>query len=199
LSNIAYYWKTIEDFLKITDIEIYNSLSGPAEERNIKKLENLFKINLPDSFKESLSIHNGQVDDDPIITFVNRQKLLSVNVMIKDYNKLLMVYDDISIEMIDPVKPKKCKYIKRNYDFNNKWLKFTATDGWSFNHGYKLDFDPAVKGTIGQVIFRCGSDKIIAKSYENWMEKLCEQIDNKEYIIAYGKKEIIFDDLSDEI
>lgn len=36
MSNIVNYWKTIEDFLRIINIDIFNSLSKPANENEIK-------------------------------------------------------------------------------------------------------------------------------------------------------------------
>jgi cell wall assembly regulator SMI1 len=191
MSDIANYWKTIDDFLRKTNANIYNSLSGPADENNIKELENILKVNLPDTFKESLLIHNGQNEKDNIITFVDYHKLLSVNEMIKNYKMLCGLFDEN--ETIDFIKPNDYKYIKRNYIYNHKWLKFTESNG----DGLIIDFDPGEKGTMGQIFFRPHDDnpidKIIAKSYGNWLRKLCGKIGNKEYEIKNGA--LLFEDI----
>jgi cell wall assembly regulator SMI1 len=189
LSEIIYYWKTIENFLKNTNDEIYNSLLGPANNDEISKLEKTLNLKLPDSFKESLLIHNGQTENDSIITFVDYQKLLSVNEIMKNYKMFCGLFDEN--ETIDFIKSNECKYIKRNYIYNHKWLKFTDSN----SDGLIIDFDPATNGILGQIFFRPHDDnpidKIIAQSYEEWMEKLCVKIDNKEYEITEG--EIVFE------
>ena len=189
MSNIINYWKTIEDFLKITDINIFNSLSKPANEDDIKELENIIKVNLPDSFKESLLIHNGQDETENGITFVDSQKLLSINEMCKIYKELCFYFqENKTMEFMK--KPYQCEYLKRNYLYNPKWLKFTKSY-LSKLDGLIIDFDPAEKGTAGQIFFRPESgipeDKIITKSYENWLERLCMLIENNEYKIKNGK------------
>jgi cell wall assembly regulator SMI1 len=191
MSDITKYWKTIENFLKKTDIEIYNSLLGPTDEKNIKELENILKINLPETFKESLLIHNGQNENNNFITFVDYQKLSSVNKIANDYKMYCDLFDESDVSFI---KESECKYIKRNYIYNHKWLKFTESN----SDGLIIDFDPAKKGTIGQIFFRPHDDnpidKIVAKSYENWLETLCKKIENKEYRIDKGN--ILFDDFT---
>ena len=191
MSKIKDYWKIIGDFVKVTDIQIYNSLQGPASEDDIKKLEKALKLNLPDDFKESLLIHNGQNENDYLITFVDYQKLLSVNKMIENYKMFCNLFGKKEFSVI---KPEDCKYIKRNYIYNHKWLKFTESD----SDGLILDFDPAEKGTAGQIFFRPHddnpTDKVIAKSYEEWLKILCEKIENNEYEINDG--EIVFEDFT---
>lgn len=150
------------------------------------------EINLPEAFKESLIIHNGQIETDNIITFVDSQKLLSVNEIMNVYKKLCDFFQ--TNETIDFIKkPYECKYVKRNFLYNPKWLKFTKSN-LHWEDGLIIDFDPSERGTSGQIFFRpytkIPEDKPIAKSYENWLERLCMLIDNNEYKIKNGK--IIF-------
>jgi cell wall assembly regulator SMI1 len=122
---------------------------------------------------------------------VDYHKLLSAKEMTKNYKMLCGLF--CADETVDFIEPNECKYIKRNYIYNHKWLKFTESNG----DGLIIDFDPGVKGTIGQIFFRPNDDnpvdKTIAKSYENWLKKLCEKIENKEYKINNG--EIVFEDI----
>jgi cell wall assembly regulator SMI1 len=191
MSEIGYYWETIDDFLVKTNNEIYDSLLGPADENEINNLEKILNIKLPDSFKESLLIHNGQDENNHIITFIDYQKLLSVNEMIKHYK---MVIDLFENETVYFIKPDECKYVKRHYIYNNKWLKFTESNG----DGLIMDFDPAEKGKIGQIFFRPHDDnpvdKILTDSYGEWLKIICERIENKLYEIKNG--EIIFEDFT---
>jgi len=173
MSNIANYWKTIETFLKIIDVDIFNSLSEPANESSIKKLENIMKVNLPDAFKESLLIHNGQNETENFNAFVDSQKLLSLDEMINIHEKLYDTFhENQTMEYIK--KPYQCNYIKRNFLYNPKWLKFTKSNISKLD-GLIIDFDPAEKGAVGQIFFRpernIPKDKIAAKSYENWLER----------------------------
>ena len=195
MSNIANYWKTIEEFFKITNIDIFNSLQEPANENEIKELENILKINLPEAFKESLLIHNGQKETDNVIGFVDSHELLTVNEMIITYKELCEYFHEN--ETIDYIKkPYECKYIKRNYLYNYKWLKFSKSV-LSWSEGLIIDYDPAEKGIIGQIFFlsdrKIPEDKILAKSYENWLERMCILIENNEYKIKNGN--VIFGSL----
>ncbi|MDR1223866.1 MAG: SMI1/KNR4 family protein, partial [Tannerella sp.] len=144
MSEIKYYWKTIDAFLIKNGNEIYSSLLGPADEKEINNLENILDIKLPDTFKESLLIHNGQDENNNITTFIDYQKLLSVNEMIKNYKMFCELFEN---EIVDFIKFNECKYIKRQYIFNNKWLKFTESN----SDGLIMDFDPAEKGKAGQI------------------------------------------------
>ena len=191
MSDIVNYWKTIENFLKKTNLDIYNSLLGPANENSIIQLEKYLKINLPVTFKESLLVHNGQKENDNLITFVDYQKLLSVDKMIEDYNMFCGLFEENDFSII---KQNECKFIKRNFIYNHRWLKFTESN----SDGLIMDFDPAIEGTIGQIFFRPHDDnpidKIIANSFEKWLEKLCNKIDNSEYKIE--DSEILFEDFT---
>jgi cell wall assembly regulator SMI1 len=185
--EIRYYWKIIDDFLLKNNENIYNSLLGPANEIEINNLENILQIKLPDTFKESLLIHNGQVDNN-VITFFDYQKLLSVNDMIKDYKIHCELFEN---EIIDFINPDKCKYIKRQYIYNKKWLKFTDSNG----DGLIMDFDPAKKGKIGQIWFRPHDDspidEILTETYGELLKTFCEKIENGLYEIEDG--EILLD------
>jgi cell wall assembly regulator SMI1 len=191
MAEIGYYWKTIDSFLIKNNIGIYNSLLGPANEDEINNFEDILNVKLPDTFKESLLIHNGQNENNNIITFIDYQKLLSVNGMIKNYKMFCELFED---ETIDFIKPDECRYIKRNYIYNNKWLKFTESN----SDGLIMDFDPAEKGKIGQIFYRPHDDnpedKIITETYEEWLKTICERFENKLYEIEDG--EIIFEDFT---
>jgi cell wall assembly regulator SMI1 len=191
MSEISYYWKTIEGFLLKNNVEIYNSLSEPAEEKEIKNLESKLNIKLPDTFRESLMIHNGQKENNNFVTFIDYQKLLSVNEMMEQYEMFCDLFEN---ETVDFIKLDECKYIKRNYIYNNKWLKFTESN----SDGLIMDFDPAIKGKIGQIFFRPHDDnpvdKIITETYEGWLKSICEKLENNLYKIKDG--EILFDNFT---
>jgi cell wall assembly regulator SMI1 len=191
MSEIEYYWKTIDNFLIKNNNEIYNSLSGPAGNDEINNLENILNIKLPNTFKESLLIHNGQDENNNIITFVDYQKLLSVNEMIKNYKMFCGLFENETIEFI---KPNGCKYIKRYFIYNNKWLKFTESN----SEGLIMDFDPAEKGKIGQIFYRPHDDnpvdKILTETYEEWLKTVCERLENKLYEIK--NEEIVFENFT---
>jgi cell wall assembly regulator SMI1 len=191
MSEIKYYWKTIDNFLIKNNNEIYSSLLGPAEENEIINLENILNVKLPDTFKESLLIHNGQDEHNNIITFIDYQKLLSINEMIENYKMFCDLFEG---EIVDFIEPDECKYIKKQYIYNNKWLKFTDSN----SDGLIMDFDPAEKGKSGQIFFRPHDDnpldKIITETYEEWLKIICENIENKLYEIKNG--EIVFKDFT---
>jgi cell wall assembly regulator SMI1 len=191
MSEIKYYWKTIDNFFIKNNNEIYSSLLGPAEENEIINLENILNVKLPDTFKESLLIHNGQDENNNIITFIDYQKLLSVNKMIENYKMFCDLFED---EIVDFIKPDECRYIKKQYIYNNKWLKFSDSNG----DGLIMDFDPAEKGKRGQIFFRPHddnpADKIITETYEEWLKIIYETIENKLYEIKNG--EILFKDFT---
>ncbi|MDR1317298.1 MAG: SMI1/KNR4 family protein [Spirochaetales bacterium] len=191
MSEIGYYWKTIDNFLIKNNNAIYNSLLGPADEKEINNLENIANVKLPDAFKESLLIHNGQDENNGIITFIDYQKLLSVHEMVKDYKMFCGLFEN---EIIDFIKPDECKYIKNYYIYNNKWLKITESN----SDGLIMDFDPAEKGRVGQIFFRPHddnpADKIIAETYEEWLKIICERLETGLYEIEDG--EIVFEDFT---
>jgi hypothetical protein len=61
-----------------------------------------------------------------------------------------------------------------------------------------LDFDPSGEGVLGQVFFRPHDDNPIDKpitiSFEDWMEQLCERLDNGLFEVDEG--EIVFNEFT---
>jgi cell wall assembly regulator SMI1 len=194
MSEIKHYWEIIDNFFMKNNLKIYDSLSGPADETEISSLETILDVKLPEAFRESLMIHDGQNDRDNFIMFADYQKLLSVSEMIAHYK---MHRDLFENETIDYIRPDECKYIRRNYIYHNKWLQFTDSEG----DGLILDFDPAVQGRAGQVFFRPHddnpADQIIAETYRDWLKNICEKLENRQYTVRDGM--LLFDNFTFQV
>jgi cell wall assembly regulator SMI1 len=129
----------------------YKNLTGVSE-KYIKSFEDLFKISLPDDFKEYYTLKDGSgnlnllhilICKDSYATFslIPMQDMTKIKVYFCDHDERMeKTYDNF--EKIDKkIKP---------YLSNKKWFPFAQTKGMAMY--LMLDYDPTDKGTMGQII-----------------------------------------------
>jgi len=146
--NVQESWTVVENVLADRFPNIYKSLNPGASDADITRLESVIGKTIPDDFRDSLLIHNGQDDQSQLIRFVNYNSLLSVDDMIDDYKMHRGLF--AGWDPIEWLAPDKIK----NVTWNSGWIKFTESDG----DGYVIDLDPGPHGVVGQVFMRYHDD-----------------------------------------
>ncbi|MCU9953414.1 SMI1/KNR4 family protein [Burkholderia sp. BKH01] len=163
--DLCEIWKRFDDALAIDFSRLPGGLNGPASNDEIAALRAALGTALPDTFVDSLRIHNGQAD--PGDGFSENDALLSSHEIIAQWTiwKGLVDGGDFDGVMSEPDPG-----IRDDW-YNLKWIPFTH-DG-SGNH-LCLDLDPAEGGAVGQVIRVWHDDdrrERIAKSFPEWLAR----------------------------
>ena len=167
-------------------------LNGPASSDDIKRVEEVIGIQLPDDFKEFLKIHDGEVGDGWLALLGNGNQLLSCNHIIKQYELDQQIGEDLydpDMETIEfwkdrvggnvifvngPVKPLM---------LHRKWIPLTCMNGDVFRY---FDFDPAPGGIPGQIIEVDPEGccyEVIATNFSELLEKHLSELQAGDYVV----------------
>ena len=88
---IRIYWAVMEKYLKKYSPDVYKTLAPPAADSQVDKLIKMAELHIPDSFIQSLLIHDGQNDEDRLFPLFDYQHILSCNQIISTYNGYLFI------------------------------------------------------------------------------------------------------------
>ncbi len=184
-------WKRYEAWGKrYPEIDEEIELGPPGEKAEIEQLELKLGIPLPDSFKESLLLHNGMSRlVSPYWVFMDTDNIESIYAMWEFWNNEAVCYghvdnDDLqawAAEVLEqqtsikgPVKPLLG---------NKKWIPFASDNG---DIHLFLDFDPAEGGVPGQVIEVTPESscwRVLADSYLQFLENYVQALEDRNYTI----------------
>ena len=163
-----------------------SDLNSGATTDQVHALESELGVTLPDAFKASLAVHNGENDGWPCKVFVNHGAYLSTSRIIEEWRQRQQFGEDIeedSDELIQldvitvdgPVQPKM---------FLSSWVPFLECNGDVF---WAMDFSPAAGGKEGQIIevdWESCSWKVIADSFVDFLDKYVTTLERGEYTEA---------------
>ncbi len=181
MSQIEEVWQRIEDVLKVHDAKRLEGLRGGASDEEIKALEQEIGAPLPEDFKESIRIHDGQIGTDAGILGGAWELVLSMGMIqvIKMYRGFTQD-KKLADHFNGPggyIKTKDSDKI-RDIQWDVKWLPIGDNSGNLF----LLDFNPGVKGTYGQVIEFdrvLGPVRVVAKSFTAWLENYAKRYEKR--------------------
>ncbi|MBW4625181.1 MAG: SMI1/KNR4 family protein [Brasilonema octagenarum HA4186-MV1] len=167
--------------------KVLADLNPGATESEIESLENHIGIQLPMSFKEFYKWHNGQ--QGKITGLFYGLEFLSLEGIFeqwKTWSDIIDVDETINEEIGGKSHiPGKVKEIY----INKKWIPFVHD--WGGNH-IGIDFDPAERGRVGQVI-NFGRDEdvkfVLADDFESFLNWLMTELESGNYIVdseGYG-------------
>ena len=140
----------LECFLPDTMME-YKNLTGVSE-KYIKSFEDLFKISLPNDFKEYYTLKDGSGNIDLLHLLIHKVSYTTFSLMpMQDMKKIKIYFCDHDEHMEETCDnfEKVDKRIKP-YLSNKKWFPFAQTKGMAMY--LMLDYDPTDKGTMGQIL-----------------------------------------------
>ena len=150
-------------------------LNPGATDEQIKALEDVIGLSLPESMKSFYRIHNGQSGGFGLFFGLAFLPLESIAENWQEWTDLLFMNEDEDI--LDSMASEPEGYVKTLYA-NSKWIPFTHDQ--SGNH-MGVDFDPDTEGTAGQVITFGRDDdiKVVkANSFEAYIEKFIDELNS---------------------
>jgi cell wall assembly regulator SMI1/ankyrin repeat protein len=177
--KIAASWQRIEKCLEDRGSDVLESLGDPADNSELAALERTLRVKLPEDFKESCLVHNGQRDaqlDAPLIPpleeFDEGRTLLNLEAIETEWGQW---NDNYKQGEFDDQESDPDKGIRNDW-WNPKWIPF-AWDGGG--NSLCLDMAPTKAGRAGQVItmsHESGRRVLLAGSFSEWLADLAETL-----------------------
>ena len=155
-------WNTIDRWLETNAPRVLSDLLSGASEAEIASLETQMEVLLPDDFKTSALIHNGQ---DGRFRLVGPWELIPIDGIAPEAEQMNGIFknsENFEIETRGAVKPNQ---------WNDAWIPFAADGAGNL---LCLDLDPDEGGKTGQVILWASDPpyvEVIAPSYRAWLEQ----------------------------
>ena len=176
-------WQKIQQSLLAIAPSIGESFQKPAEESQIKALEEVIAQPLPESFKEYLRTFNGQEQSDSPHYFMGYNLLLPTDGIIETYQMLVEDFEGESIA--DELNPNKIQPVL----WDKGWIPFTDFEATT---RICIDLNPATNGVKGQVIMLYpgidyqSDEVVLANSFEEFTQKIWNILDAKDYSFEEG-------------
>ena len=182
-NNTQSLWQEIQQSLLVIAPSIGESFQKPAEESQIKALEDAVAQPLPESFKEYLRTFNGQAQSDSPHYFMGYNLLLPTDEIIETYRMLVEDFEGESIA--DELNPNKIQPVL----WDKGWIPFTDFEATT---RICIDLNPATNGVKGQVIMLYpgidyqSDEVVLANSFEEFTQKIWNILDAKDYSFEEG-------------
>ena len=176
-------WQEIQQSLLAIAPLIGKSFQKPAEEAQIKALEDVITQPLPKSFKEYLRTFNGQEQSDSPHYFMGYNLVLPIDEIIETYQMLVEDFEGESIA--DELNPNKIQPVL----WDKGWIPFTD---FEVTTRICIDLNPAANGVKGQVIMLYpgidyqSDEVVLANSFEEFTQKIWNILDAKDYSFEEG-------------
>jgi cell wall assembly regulator SMI1 len=175
-SAIAELWRRIETWLGAHSPNARKDLHAPATIEAIEQLEKVLGTSLPDDFRQSMQIHDGQHSNLPIF---GRWELLESRRVAERWKQHTRIYREqglvaASARAEGPVRP---------VWWNLSWVPI-ATDGGG--NDLCLDLDPPARGHRGQLIEYVHDDdvrSVVAPTFRAWLSTYADEIEGEKYEI----------------
>jgi cell wall assembly regulator SMI1 len=165
-------WKVIDEWLERNAPRVQNDLLPGASKAEINTTETQIELLLPEDFKTSVLIHNGQ---DGRFRLVEPWELIPIDGIASETERMNTIFnnpDDPEIETRGAVKP---------ILWSRSWIPFAADGAGNL---LCLDLDPAEGGETGQVILWASDPpcvEVIAPSYRAWLKKFAFDLEAGKY------------------
>jgi cell wall assembly regulator SMI1 len=175
VTGVAVSWERIVKAFGVKSPEHLKSLAKPAAKSAITKLETLVGVALPDEFKSSLAIHDGQKPGAEVGDFpgfyaddeTGSYYLMGSKAVVRDWKTLRSVMKSGDF---DDLKTEPDRGVGDSW-WDLPWIPFAANGGGDY---LCLDMAPAARGTRGQIIgfvHDSPQRKIHAKSFGDWLQR----------------------------
>ncbi|MGL5058964.1 MAG: SMI1/KNR4 family protein [Microcoleus sp.] len=176
-------WTKIETWLIANAPQIFEELQPGASEFRISELEELLSIQLPEDVKSSYRIHDGQFTYN--YGLIYGRELLSLERIADEWHvwKELLDSDTFKTEDGEDIGSEAAPGIC-NVWWSPKWIPLTY-DG-AGNHDC-LDLNPAVGGTVGQIVTMWHDDpdrQIVAPNFRVWLQQYADGLASGQLIFS---------------
>lgn len=175
-ATIASTWERIEAEIKRLKWAKSRKLNKGASTASLAKVEKTLGVSLPDEFRESYALHDGQDSGTPFLLGPSDEGycLLPLAQVLKEAKIWADLKDDFADEEVSADKGIRADW------WNTKWLPIAGNGGGDF---LCLDLAPAKGGQLGQIItmnHESPTRELWAKSFGEWLHSVAEQLKDVE-------------------
>lgn len=167
--RVHHVWSRVENWIRQNAAIMLETLAPPADEAQLRELEDLLESPLPEDFAAFYRIHNGQINKHigwDYSRFLFGEKLWGIAGMIENYKyRLKNPETEIDLGLVDTYGPIAVAWMA-----HKKWIPFASGSGYQ---RVLLDLEPPKNGTYGQVFVSCNdavSNRWLAASFADYLE-----------------------------
>ncbi|MEO7311008.1 MAG: SMI1/KNR4 family protein [Chitinophagaceae bacterium] len=176
------YWQEIEGWILANGPPMMGTLNGPATAGDLKMLEAKLDQQLPQDFKDFLSVHNGQKGRSlALFDRDTMSNLEEIGIVWEFCNEMLPSLDDYCQRSFGVKMSSTPDAGINDHWWSASWIPITS-DG-AGNH-ICIDLDPAEGGTKGQIIRMWHDDPgraLLAPSFSEWIGNYVADLKNGKY------------------
>ncbi|MGD1908664.1 MAG: SMI1/KNR4 family protein [Leptolyngbyaceae cyanobacterium] len=171
--NVVEAWICIEKWLESNAPKVLDTLQPGTTASEISYVEDLLKVNFPESLKVSYQIHNGQVEKSQGL--IDDWSLLPLDEILSQWN----FWMDLSEAGEAPWHP--------------LWIPITHDGGG--NH-YCLDLHPNLEEKTGRIIYLFHEtlpniEEEIADSFEDFLSDFSDRLENNFYVFSEEEDKLV--------
>ncbi len=169
-------WDDIEMWLQKNINLIYLDLLSGAKEKDISSFEKKTGCKLPEQFKNSLRIHDGQGGDAS--SLFGGWQILSLKHSLGEWQLMKRLFDEGKLN----AKAQSPPTIKPVW-WNIKWIPIAANN---LGDLICIDLDPTNLGVVGQIIMFKHMDEdreLLSDGFKNWLGKYLKDLTSGKYAV----------------
>ncbi|MGA7730174.1 MAG: SMI1/KNR4 family protein [Chloroflexia bacterium] len=169
-------WDRIEKWLVANSPKALAGLNPGCGEDAIEKLEAILGVELPEDFRASYKIHNGQEYDSPWM--IGGKELMSLERIEIEWSSMLELLDGGDFDGLKSL----AEGPMRNDWWNRAWVPITYDGAGNY---FCMDLDPAPGGNRGQLVrfWHDANDRnVIAPSFGDWLRQYADDLEAGVYI-----------------
>ena len=191
---IESYWSRLKDWGRINAPAMLADLNLGASETDIAELELKLGLRIPEEFRKSLAIHNGEDDGWPNKVFANGGAYLDTTRIVYEWTQRLehsqqvdpKDFDESEVEELIGLSVISVEGPVRPVLFQRDWIPIMEMNGDVF---WALDMAPTEGGKLGQVIevdWEGCSWQVIAGSFGEYMNSYVSDLEVGKYPVING-------------
>ena len=175
-------WTRIDHWLRMHSPATLEALRSGTDDDALDAFERELGVRLPDDYRASMKIHDGQ--EPNTFGFIDARQLLSLSEVRAHWRSWQQVMESGVLKEAQPepgvgVKP---------YWWSPFWIPITST-GSADNDC--LDLDPSPEGTYGQIVtvWHDDSTRIVeSSSFGDWLVQFADDLEDELYVYSeeYG-------------
>ena len=180
--DLARTWQRIEKALDKAAPEVASALAGPAEAKQLRRLERRVGAKLPKDLRASLTHHDGM--NGTLVRLFNDERLLSLEQIQRRWDSHRARMD--APEWAAPCPLTRDRKIKNDRFWSPAWLPVTE----SGQDGFVVDLDPGPRGHVGQVFYFYATAsrprEVVAKSFGDFLGKIAARLSRRRFTVEDG-------------
>jgi len=193
MSSIVELWQQLESWAGEHAPAMLEDLNPGAADEQLAALEETLGLRLPEDFKTSLSVHDGENDGWPSRVFADMGAYLPAERIVEHVQMHQQVARQIGIEFSDEERAEQMEEgiitvdgpVKPSF-FEPGWVPILDCNGDVF---WALDFSPAEGGVKGQVIrvdLECTEWSVVAPDFRRFLSDYVEALVSGGYELDDG-------------